>query len=239
MVLEREVGQPQRLAGADPRAHVGHVGVDVLAPERLRDRHAMVAVADEVQVADPVDGDRRERLAAPLGGRDPLPPARAPAGSSGGSRGRSRACGRRCRRPSRAGSSAARAASRRRGRAPRRPRRTAGSARRRRARAAAGGRGRRAAASAGRARSRPARPRWGSRCRRPRGEGYAASALSPSAASRRADQREDAVEAGDAERLDDRVGVAGDHEPPAARLQPAVRADQHAEAGGVDERRLA
>jgi hypothetical protein len=35
----------------------------------------MVAVADEVQVADPVDRDRRERLAAALGGGDPLPAA--------------------------------------------------------------------------------------------------------------------------------------------------------------------
>ena len=110
VVLEREVGEPQRPAGADARAHLGDVGVDVLAPERLRDRHAVVAVADEVQVADPVDGDRRERLAAALRGGDPLPAAAHPRAWWGGSRGRSRACGRRCRRPSRAGSSAARAA---------------------------------------------------------------------------------------------------------------------------------
>ena len=35
----------------------------------------MVAVADEVQVADPVDRDRGERLPAALGGGDPLPAA--------------------------------------------------------------------------------------------------------------------------------------------------------------------
>jgi hypothetical protein len=74
VALEREVGQPQRLAGADPRVHLGDVRVDLLPPERLRDRHPVVPVAHEVQVADPVDGDRRERLAAPLRRRDPLPP---------------------------------------------------------------------------------------------------------------------------------------------------------------------
>ena len=33
----------------------------------------MVAVADEVELADPEERDRRHRLAAALGGRDPLP----------------------------------------------------------------------------------------------------------------------------------------------------------------------
>jgi hypothetical protein len=75
VALERQVGEPERVPRADPRPHLRDVGVDVLAPERLRDRHAMVAVADEVEIADAVDRDRGERLAAPLGGRDPLPAA--------------------------------------------------------------------------------------------------------------------------------------------------------------------
>ncbi len=41
--------------------------------ERPRDRHAVVAVAHEVRAADPVDVDRRQRLAAAHRGRDPLP----------------------------------------------------------------------------------------------------------------------------------------------------------------------
>jgi hypothetical protein len=75
VALERQIGQPERLARADTGPHVRHVGVDVLAAERLRHGDAMVPVADEVQVADAVDGDRRERLAAALGGGDPLPAA--------------------------------------------------------------------------------------------------------------------------------------------------------------------
>src|SRR5215207_9776601 len=53
----------------------------------------------------------------------------------------------------------------------------------------------------------------------------------------RPNEREDAVEAGDPERLHDGVIVADDYERAAAQLQAAVRADQHAEAGRVDERR--
>ena len=60
-------------AGADARLDLGDVGVDVLAAERARDRDAVVAVAHEVQLADPEDRDGRERLAAALGLRDPLP----------------------------------------------------------------------------------------------------------------------------------------------------------------------
>ena len=44
-----------------------------VAPERLGHRHAVVAVAHEVQVADLEERDRRHRLAAALGGGDPLP----------------------------------------------------------------------------------------------------------------------------------------------------------------------
>ena len=52
-----------------------------VAAERPRDRHSVVAVADEVELADAEQVDRRERLAAARGGRDLLP---APAGASRG-----------------------------------------------------------------------------------------------------------------------------------------------------------
>jgi hypothetical protein len=73
VALERQVGEPQRLARGDSRLHLGDKGVDVLASQRLRDRDAVMTVAHEVHVADPVHRNRRERLAAALGGRDPLP----------------------------------------------------------------------------------------------------------------------------------------------------------------------
>ena len=44
-----------------------------LWPERARDRHAVVPVLHEVQLADPVDVDRRHRLALALGQVDALP----------------------------------------------------------------------------------------------------------------------------------------------------------------------
>ncbi len=118
--------------------HLGHVGVDHLEAQRAGDRHAVVAVLDEVQLADPVDVDRRHRLAAALGRGDPLPARAHAARGRAGSCGRTRARGRPCRRSSRARSSGARAASRRAGRAPRRPPRTGGSRSRRSARRAGG-----------------------------------------------------------------------------------------------------
>ena len=78
MVLERQVGHHRVVAERDPRRDLDDVGVDVVAAERLRDRHAVVAVAHEVQVADLVERDRRQRLAATLGGGDPLPAAAEP-----------------------------------------------------------------------------------------------------------------------------------------------------------------
>src|SRR4051794_28527057 len=51
-------------------------------------------------------------------------------------------------------------------------------------------------------------------------------------------ESEDAVEPCDLERLGDRLAVAHDQQRAAAELEPAVGADQHAEAGGVDERGL-
>ena len=63
----------QRALGPDPGDDLDDVGVDDVAPERAGDGDAVVAVADEVHVADAVDGDRRQGLAAARGVGDPLP----------------------------------------------------------------------------------------------------------------------------------------------------------------------
>ena len=73
VALDREVGDAHVPAGPDARLDLGHIGVDVVAAERARDRDAVVPVAHEVQLADAEDGDRRERLTAALGLGDPLP----------------------------------------------------------------------------------------------------------------------------------------------------------------------
>src|SRR4051812_38189564 len=75
VLLEGEVAQPQRPVGAEPRGDEPHAGLDRLVAHRPGDRDAVVAVLDEVQLADPVDVDRRQRLAPPAGGGDPLPAA--------------------------------------------------------------------------------------------------------------------------------------------------------------------
>ena len=73
VVLERQVADAQVAAEPHARGDLDDVRVDVLAAEGLGHRHAVVAVADEEQVADLVQRDRRQRLPAPLGGGDPLP----------------------------------------------------------------------------------------------------------------------------------------------------------------------
>jgi hypothetical protein len=75
MVLERKIADPHLAPEPDAGLDLRDVRVDVLASERLGDGDAVVAVAYEVQVPDPVQGDRRQRLAAALGGGDPLPAA--------------------------------------------------------------------------------------------------------------------------------------------------------------------
>ena len=73
MALERQVAQADLAVRADLGEHLGHVGVDVGVAQRPRHRHAVMAVLDEVQVADPVDVDRGHALAASLRRRDALP----------------------------------------------------------------------------------------------------------------------------------------------------------------------
>ena len=122
---ERSRADRVRLAGLDAR-------VDRQRAARAGDRHAVVAVAERVAVADRHDGDRRQDLAALLGEPDTLPArARRRSGrkrSSKVARGSARAC----RRSRRAGSRACRRGRGRGGRRARRRRRRAGARRTRR-----------------------------------------------------------------------------------------------------------
>src|SRR5215471_3880997 len=69
-----------RARGRRRGEHLGHVGVDFPLTGRGGYRYPVVAVVDEMQPAQAVDLDRRERLAAPLGQREPLPAGSHPAG---------------------------------------------------------------------------------------------------------------------------------------------------------------
>ena len=83
VALQRQVADPGLGPGADLGDDLGHVRLDHLEPELAGDRDPVVAVLDEVQLADPVDVDRRHRLAAAHRLRDPLPaPAQAPRGGA-------------------------------------------------------------------------------------------------------------------------------------------------------------
>src|SRR5437764_13997163 len=59
--------------GSDPRHDLGHIGVDVAAPERQRHRYAVVAIAHEIDLAHPHQIDRRHRVASAHRGGDLLP----------------------------------------------------------------------------------------------------------------------------------------------------------------------
>jgi putative intracellular protease/amidase len=59
--------------GRHPGEHFGHVGVDQALTGRRSDGDPMVAVGHEMQTADAVNLDRRDRLAAPDGQGQPLP----------------------------------------------------------------------------------------------------------------------------------------------------------------------
>src|SRR5580704_16141620 len=67
-------------AGRHGGEHLGHVGVHLPLAGGGGDRHPVMAVAHEMLVADPVDLDRRNRLTAPLGQRQPFPPVPRPTG---------------------------------------------------------------------------------------------------------------------------------------------------------------
>ena len=64
---------PDLAIRAELGQHLGHVGLDVPVTERVRDRHTVVPVLHEVQLADPVDVDWRHRLALSLREVDALP----------------------------------------------------------------------------------------------------------------------------------------------------------------------
>ena len=61
-------------ARAAPRKHLSHVGVDHALAGRCGDGDSVVTVGHEVQMADAVYLDRRDRLAAPDGHGQPFPP---------------------------------------------------------------------------------------------------------------------------------------------------------------------
>src|SRR5215207_7542490 len=61
-------------SGVHPRTDLRHVPVDRAEAQSHRNRHPVVPVADEVQVADPVQLGRGNELAAPLGQCQLYPP---------------------------------------------------------------------------------------------------------------------------------------------------------------------
>jgi hypothetical protein len=73
VALAWEIGDGQLPVGADARQHLDDVRLDLLDAQRAGNGHAVVAVAHEVRVADAVDVDRRQRLAAAHRGCDALP----------------------------------------------------------------------------------------------------------------------------------------------------------------------
>ena len=81
MALQGEIAQPRPLVGGDGRDDLGDVGLDDVQAHRPGDGHPVVAVADEVQVADTVGVDGWHGLAAANRRRDSLP---APSYAAGG-----------------------------------------------------------------------------------------------------------------------------------------------------------
>lgn len=72
-ILHQQIAPAPDAVGGQLGADQRHGGVDHPQPERVRDRHSVVTVPDEVHVADPVNGDRWHRLPAPVRCVDPLP----------------------------------------------------------------------------------------------------------------------------------------------------------------------
>src|SRR5947209_13337542 len=72
IAFTREVGDSQVRIGGDGRAYLRHVGRDDLPIQRPGHRDPVMAVADEVQLADAKEVDRRERLSAAGSSRQPL-----------------------------------------------------------------------------------------------------------------------------------------------------------------------
>ena len=73
VLLERQVAEPELAAGAELGLDLDDARLDRVVAQRPRDRHPVVAVLDEVQLADAVHVDRRHRLAAPARRGDALP----------------------------------------------------------------------------------------------------------------------------------------------------------------------
>ena len=72
--FQRQAPAAGDTSGRNLGQHFGHVRLDHLVPGGSGDRDAVVTVFDEMQVAEAVDVDRRDRRAAPLREIEPLPP---------------------------------------------------------------------------------------------------------------------------------------------------------------------
>jgi hypothetical protein len=71
--LQRQVAETDLPVGADGSQHFGDVSVDLAVAEGACDRNAVVSVLDEVELSNPIDLDRRKRLASPGSRGKPLP----------------------------------------------------------------------------------------------------------------------------------------------------------------------
>ncbi len=80
VALEQQVAPAADALARHDGQHLGDVRVDHLLAGGQRDRDPVVAIDDEMQVADAVDVDGRDLLAAPLRQGEPLPPLPHPAG---------------------------------------------------------------------------------------------------------------------------------------------------------------
>ncbi len=74
VALDQEVPAAADALGRKLGQHFSHVGLDRCGAGGYGDRDPVMAVNHKVHVADAVHLDRRDRLAAPLGEREPLPP---------------------------------------------------------------------------------------------------------------------------------------------------------------------
>jgi hypothetical protein len=73
VALEREVAKSELSAGSELSLHEPDTGLNRLVAERACHRDTVVAVLDEVELADAVDVDGREFDPLPAGGRHALP----------------------------------------------------------------------------------------------------------------------------------------------------------------------
>src|SRR5260221_722945 len=89
VVLDQQIAPAADARGGHDGENLGDVGVDRRGAGRHRDRDPVMAVLHEVQVADAIHVDGRDRLAAPPGPGEPPPPPPYPSRGGPGPAGRS------------------------------------------------------------------------------------------------------------------------------------------------------